>query len=269
LKKYFLFVISIMFISPAYGQSAVQFLTLQQSPLLLGAGQIGAAIPVKDGSGYYFNPAQLGYFSRENNLSVFFQPQKIDLVPELENTTFQSYGLALGYDFKNNDYNLPLSIGIGYLHNRINYNYPDLTTSGQYNAYDSFDCFSIGAGYDYYLLFSLGFPVKSFTSVLPDYEPRSYKATGTAFDFGAMITAPVYKLLFNDLKFQINEKSSLMPKADFTLGYSLTNVGKKIYYIDPAQADPIPRTARLGYTFNFGLELSIGRAKNLNLAEYS
>jgi len=57
--------------------------------------------------------------------------------------------------------------------------------------------------------------------------------------------------------------------VDFTLGYSLTNVGAKVSYIDPGQADPIPRTARLGYTFNFALELSNNWTRKLNVVDYS
>jgi hypothetical protein len=167
-----------------------------------------------------------------------------------------------------------LSIGVGYLHNRFDHSYqidPSFPVSLQ--NYESFDCFSIGASYDCIFLFNLGFSIKSYSSTLPAQqllsETVSPKATGTAFDFGAMITAPVSKLLFNNCKFNLDTKSVLKPKVDFTLGYSLTNVGKEIYYIDYAQADAIPRTARLGYSFNFALELSNNWVKKLNVIDYS
>jgi hypothetical protein len=119
----------------------------------------------------------------------------------------------------------------------------------------------------------LGFSIKSYTSTFPpqliNNEIITPKASGTAFDFGAMITAPVSKLLFNEYNIRLYEKSFIKPKVDFTLGYSLTNVGNKVIYFDPAQADPIPRTARLGYTFNFALELSNNWVRKLNVVDYS
>jgi long-subunit fatty acid transport protein len=73
MKKYYTLLLLLIIIKPIYSQPvAAEFLGLQQSPLLIGAGQIGAAIPMKDASGFYYNPAQLGYFSHENNISVFF-----------------------------------------------------------------------------------------------------------------------------------------------------------------------------------------------------
>jgi len=272
MTKYFSFLLLLFFIKPAYGQgeAAVPFLVLQQSPLLHGAGQIGTAIPMKDASGFYYNPAQLGYFSQENNLSLFFMPQKTKWLGNyFLDLSFQSFGIAVGYNFKKDDNDLPLSIGVGYLHNKLDYG----DYFGPKQSYDAFDCFSVGASYDYYLLFNLGMSIKSYTSILPESPTESEigfpSASGTAFDFGAMITAPFSKLLLNDYKFNLDEKSVLKPKVDFTLGYSLTNVGKKIYYIDPAQADPIPRTARLGYSFNFALELSDNWVKKLNVVDYS
>jgi hypothetical protein len=283
MKKYVSILLLLFFINQTYGQggqTAVEFLSLQQSPLLNGAGQIGAAIPMKDASGFYYNPAQLGYFSQENNISVFFMPQNTMFMPNnFPDVSFQSFSLAAGYNFKKNDNDLPLSIGVGYFHNMIDYGEWMFTTSNnpvqivKYSPYNSFDCFSLGACYDYYFLFNLGISIKPYNSFLGVEETETgiltEKASGTAFDFGAMITAPVSKLLFNNCKFNLDTKSVLKPKVDFTLGYSLTNVGNKVIYFDPAQADAIPRTARLGYTFNFALELSNNWVRKLNVVDYS
>ncbi len=274
MKRYYVVLFIILLIKPifAQGEAAVPFLEFQQSPLLLGAGWTGAAIPVKDASGFYYNPAQLGYFSRENNFSVFFMPQKTSWMPYFNiPSNFSSYSAAAGYNFKTSDDGLPLSIGIGYMHSKFDFGTRMITLPGNpprfnsYSTYDSFNCFSVGASYDYYLQFNLGFSIKSFTSNIG----QNYEATGTAYDLGAMITAPISKLLFDDSKFELGSNSFFKPKFDFTLGYSLTNLGRKISYIDPAQSDPIPRTARLGYTFDFGLELTSGLIKNLNVLEYS
>lgn len=246
-------------------ETAINFLQMQQSPLFNGAGGIGAAIRSSDASGFLLNPAQLGNFSKENNLSLFFMPQKSDWTPNsYSDISINSFALAAGYNFKNSKYNFPLSVGIGYSNNKMDF--------PEWGGYDKYDCFSIGAGYEYYLDFNIGFAVKSFTSRLSDkpvaWESKPSEATGSAVDFGLMITAPVSKLAFNNLNFKIGEQITIKPVLDFTLGYSATNIGKEIYYIDPAQADALPRTARLGYTFDFAINSIINKIQ-LKVLGYS
>ncbi|MCW9097802.1 MAG: hypothetical protein OQJ93_10465 [Ignavibacteriaceae bacterium] len=45
------------------------------------------------------------------------------------------------------------------------------------------------------------------------------------------------------------------PTFNFSLGYSKSNIGDKISYIDIAQADPLPRMDRLGYGISTGFDL--------------
>jgi hypothetical protein len=272
MKKYYLILCFLLFSKPLFsqGEAAVPFLEVQQSPLLLGAGQIGVSIPMSDPLGFYYNPSQLGYFSRENNFSMLTLPQKTEwfqyFSPNLD-LSFQTFGMTAGYNFKKKN-NLPLTIGVGYIHNEFIYG-EFLTSNGKFKSYDSFDCFSIGVGYDYYLLFNLGFSIKPYHSVLGVLPTgNEIKANGTAFDFGALITAPFSQLLFNDVKYSLDNESYVKPKFDLSLGYSILNLGKKIKYADDAQADPIPRTARLGYTFNFGMDLFTNQIK-LNAFDYS
>ncbi|MFZ0452861.1 MAG: hypothetical protein WAM24_03860, partial [Ignavibacteriaceae bacterium] len=242
-------------------------------PLLFGAGQIGVSIPMSDPLGFYYNPSQLGYFSRDNNLSMLALPHKTKLLkyfaPNL-NLSFNTYGMTAGYNFKNK-YNLPLSIGLGYIHSRVNYG-EYVRNNSTSESYDAFDCYSIGASYNYFLLFNLGLSVKSYDSHLSDLpvgENNQIPATsGNAFDFGTLIIAPVSNLLFENVKYNLDPNSYIKPKFDLSLGYSILNMGKKVVYVDQAQADPIPRTARLGYTLNFGIDLQINQI-NLNAFNYS
>ena len=276
MKKYYLVVIFFLLLyKPSFsqGEAALPFLELQQSPLLLGAGQIGVSIPMSDPLGFYYNPAQLGFFSRENNFSMLALPQKTKwlkyFAPNL-NLSFNTYGVTAGYNF-NNRYNLPLSIGIGYIHNRMNYG-EYVSNNSTSESYDAFDCYSIGASYNYLLLFNLGFSIKSYDSHLSDLPVGENNqipaATGTAFDFGTLIIAPVSNLLFENVKYNLDPNSYIKPKFDLSLGYSILNMGKEVVYIDQAQADPIPRTARLGYTLDFGIDLFTDQIK-LNAFDYS
>lgn len=292
-KRFYLVLLILLLFKPIYSQRnyAVPFLTVQPSPLFLGSGQIGTAIPIKDAAGFYYNPAQLGYFSRENNLSISIMPNKAN---SKENNCFsmQSYGMSAGYNFRNGDTHLPLSIGIGYMHNKLDYddiayagyvsafrNSNGTVTVDSYDSYNSFDCFSIGVSYEYYLLFNMGASIKSFSSTY--YLSPEVKST--AFDFGIMIIAPVSKLFFDDAKINVNNSSFIKPKVDLSIGYSLTNVGSKvnystgnyyvvfgdnIHYYSQTQSDPIPRTSRFGYSGDFAMEL-FTKAVKINLIDYS
>ncbi len=261
MKKNF-FILMVLILSGytfAQSETALPSLLFQQSPLLQGAGQIGTAVPLNEATSFYFNPAQLGFSSRENNLSFLLMPSET----KWKNTpvTFKTSGVAAGYNFKEK-YNIPLSVGAGYLHNKFSFG-TFTSSNGSFESYDEFDCFSLGAGYDYYLQFNLGLSVKSFKSVLTG-QPKG-TATGTLTDFGALISAPISKLFFNE---NLKPSTYLKPDVNFAAGYSLTNIGDNIYYIDPSQKDPFPRTARLGYSLNFGIDFINSNLK-MKVVDYS
>ncbi len=277
MKKKLLTVLIYSFLSTtlfAQGEAAIPFITFQQSIQMIGAGQIGAAIANNDPFGFYYNPAQLGHTARTNHFSVMFLPEKINWILGI---TFNNYGASAGYNFKKNENDLPISIGFGFIHNKFDYgtfvvtgpNSPD--PIGTYDSYDYFNCFSIGAGFDYYVQFNAGLSIKKFKSVLSDNPTATFdkplSTEGTAFDFGLLVVVPLSKLFFDNTKMELGN-NTLVPVADFTTGYSLLNLGKEIYYVDPSQKDPIPRTARLGYTIGLGLDLLKDKEK-MNIFYYS
>lgn len=282
MKKYFLFFLLLTFAKQTIaqddvylGSAALPFLVLQQSPMLIGAGDIGTANPMQETMGFYYNPAQLGYFSRNNSLSGFFMPQKTKWSPgfNLPASTLQSSGLTLGYNYRS--MKLPLSFGFGYINSKLDYGDVIVNNSASpvdYNSYDYFDCYSFGLGFDYYINFNLGFSVKTYRSVLGtdliDNRTVSHRARGTAFDFGIMAITPISKLLLRNARYNLSDEISLAPDFNFTLGYSISNIGKKVSYTDPAQGDPLPRTARLGYSFNLGTDLLLYGTK-INAFNYS
>lgn len=264
----------------AQDEAAVQTLLLQQSISLYGAGQIGAAIPTNDPIGFYFNPANLGFAAQNNHVSLSFMPEKANWFRvSNSNTTFSSYGFNIGYNFQKKFHKIPISVGLGYIHNIFDFGKQYRDNSNREEDYlgnpkDSFKSFSVGIGVNYYLMFNFGISFKSFNSqLLTNYniftgKPKVIEANGTARDYGVMIIAPISQLLFNNANYYLNSKAFIKPKANFTLGYSLTNVGDEIYFTDKAQSDPIPRTARFGYTFDLGLDLFIKKTK-INAINYS
>lgn len=284
MKKYWFIIWALLFNSISFAQGEASFMTsalptlaFQQSPFFIGAGQIGAAVPMKDPIGFYLNPAQLGYFSQENNFAFLAMPQKAKKSFGYPQVTVNSFGGAAGYNF-NKRFGLPISVGIGYIHNKFSYGTFIITGEdspapfGEYESYDAFDCFSLGTGINYYLHFNIGLSIKRFNSILSariiDNKIVSSEANGTTYDFGIMITAPAARLFFNNVKLNLDNATYLKPKLDITLGYSLTNQGKEIYYVDPSQSDPLPRTARLGYTLDFGINL-FKEGLTLNAIGYS
>jgi len=261
----------------AQGEGALPVMTLQTSLPLLGAGWIGTAKPNNDPIGYYLNPAILGYTSQNNHLSIFFMPQKVNWIPYWPlDLTVNIYGFNVGYNLV--DEGLPISIGFGYMHNVFDYGTFNRTSSyspeiiGQLDSYDSYDAYSIGVGLDYYLLFNFGMSIKPFDSnlsALPtENEVGTYKVKGIAYDYGAMIVAPISKLFFNDLKYSLYETYYIKPNVNFTLGYAVSNIGDEISYNDDFQKDPLSRTERLGYTFDFGFDTII-KDTEINLFTYS
>ena len=81
------------------------------------------------------------------------------------------------------------------------------------------------------------------------------KAETTVNDFGILLIVPVLKLIDDKMQVQLDEDLFAQPKFNFSLGYSKSNIGDSISYIDPAQADPLPRVARTGYGIATGFDL--------------
>jgi len=244
----------------AQGEAAVPFLKLQQSPLFIGAGETGASMPTDDPAGFYFNPANLGNFSRTSNFGLYIMPYPSDWMSlGLKNKTM---GMSIGYNFADSKINLPISIGLGYIHNRFDFG-TFYQGNDSFESYDKFDNFSFGIGVDYYLRFNLGISYKSFYSQLGNINIGDSKilasTSGSAYDFGAMLTIPISHLLIEKYQYSLNDNASLIPSFNITFGYSLSNYGDEINYGEPAQSDPIPRSARVGYTVDFGVKMKLNK----------
>ncbi|MEE9430478.1 MAG: hypothetical protein V3V16_05515 [Melioribacteraceae bacterium] len=277
LGKVFVLLVSFSSFSFAQGEGALPFTLLHQSPLLLGAGQVGVSVPNDEVLGFYYNPAILGYSARNNHAAISFMPTKTEWFFS-PNISYKNYGLNFGYNLKDSQFNLPFSIGVGYLHNTFSYGKTPITNIehpdgiGSVENYDAFDCFSLGVELDYFLKFNFGISLKSFDSKLGsnnvNEKPKAYSAEGIMFDYGGLVILPISELWMNNLNYNIDKSTSITPIANLSFGYSLTNVGDDVFYIDNAQFDPLSRTARLGYTFELGADIQLNNTK-LNLFKYS
>lgn len=259
--KKFTLIFSLLFASLIFsqGQTAVPFLTFQQSAFLQGTGQTGAAVISEDPLGFYYNPAVLGFTAKSNHISSFFLSNKVDWLG-VGRAFLNSYGINLGYNFEKE---MPVSVGVGFIHNNFDF---------QLNEKDSFDGISIGASLNYPVSFGIGISIKKLNSALyihSDGPEDIYRETrGTAVDIGGIVNVPISKLLLAGNKINLNQTTFITPNLNLTLGYSLNNIGNKISYVDPAQADPIPRTARLGYTIMIGSKLHLDDSE-IDLMNYT
>ena len=246
---------SLIFISNktlAQGETAVPFLSSPISPSTTGMGVTGASLPSDDPYGFLLNPAQLGNISQTTNFSFAFYPGSSELWG-LEDYNINTLALNLGYNFEEK-LNFPISVGLGYA--RSNYS---INEWGIKN--DIYSTFSIGFGIDYGVQFNAGMSLKHIYSKLADRlnatEFSSAEATINAFDFGLLINVPILKLIDKEMHFDLFENHPLSPFLNFSTGYSQLNNGDEIYYIEPSQADPLPRLAKLGYGLSMGFNLEL------------
>lgn len=275
--------VSLLFSSTSYsqGEGVMPFTTMQQSSLLLGAGQIGVSVPNDDVLGYYFNPAILGYSARKNHVSISLMPDKTIWMKNYQrkDVTFNNYGFNLGYNLRSTKLDLPISIGVGYLHNKFDYGEYYHTTEfspeiiGESQSYDQFNSFSLGIGINYFIKFNIGVSLKSYESQLPIGPSTNNNLSianidGTMIDYGAMLILPISELLLNEIKYQVDNSLGIKPFTNFSIGYSASNLGDEVYYVDESQKDPLYRTARLGYTFELGFDLLLRKTK-INFINYS
>ncbi len=236
------------------GEAAIPFLMLPVSPSSMAMGGTGTAIPNDDPLAVLYNPAQLGFSSRTNNLSFIFYPSKVDWLG-FDEFEINSFAINMGYNLED-EINFPLSIGFGYAKSEMRFG------SYQYNQQtlipeDSYNAFSLGVGIDYYVQLHAGFTYKDITSQALDFVSLNNVNIATletsVYDYGLLLNVPIIKLI--DDNFFFGQETKLKPDLNFLIGYARNNVGDFVYYIEPTQADPLPRTDRLGYGINFGLDL--------------
>ena len=253
--------------SSPQGEAAIPFLVLPVSPAQTAMGGTGTSLPTDDPYGFLLNPAQLGYTSQSNNLSFIFYPSEINwlggYVPGL---TISGIALNLGYNFKNL-VGIPLSVGIGFANPEINFGEfirtteEDPTPISTFESKDYYYAYSLGFGIDYYVQFNAGITYKNVTSLLaPENigvgtEQGRGKAEVSTIDYGLLLNVPVIRLIDDNLTLDIFENVPSIPFINVSIGYAQLNVGDEVYYIDQAQADPLPRTARLGYGISTGMNL--------------
>ena len=242
------------------GSAAVPFLLISPSPTVGGSVGGNAVLPIDDTFGFFYNPAQLGNFSKEYNFSTQFYPEKIDWFPEYNwlDLTFDSYAFNAGTILKSVFNDLDVNLGIGYMHTVLNLGeFFEVNTSGdvigKFNAGENYDAFSIGLGFKYFADFSLGYTYKKINSKLGapiqvGSETNAGKAETSAYDLGFMISYS----FFDDAESALLIDDNLRFYSDIHFGLAMSNMGDRISY-GSKQSDPLPRELRMGLGVSAGI----------------
>lgn len=252
--------------------SAAQFLLIPASPNSMSMGQT-SLVSYNDPMMMQFNPANVVDF--QNSFQYVTFGGKLEWLPLFHtDNSLYSFGFSASYDLSIFTNEIPIFLSAGYMRTKFDMGESEYITDnnvnlGRANSFDINNQFTIGFGLNYLIRSSFGFSVKNIYSELPDFSGNSMvisKPSTNAYDFGFKVIAPLISITENLNNKKIELFPNLTPIADLTIGGSLLNFGKEVVYTDKNQGDPLPRTARLGYSFKFGLDYQFEKT-NIMLAE--
>ncbi len=257
----------------AQGEAAVPFLLISSSPDGNGWGGMGTAVAFDNPMATIANPAQLGLFGMRNFFSASTYTEKTDWLKlfNVPNLNYNVYGLSLGVNLAEQfEFPLPVSIGAGYSHIRLNLGDFIRTNSsgqeiGRFSAFETSEQFSVGVGLDVHAKLSIGWNFKKIVSSLSPIgtamEIGAGRAEPSATDFGLMAQFPVFDIAAALSDSRVTITSIVEPLLDFTFGYARSNMGDKVKYIEAAQTDPLPRNATIGLSVELGFVTKVNERK--------
>jgi hypothetical protein len=218
----------------AQGEAAVPFLLLAPDSRAGGMGESGAGL-ADNSAAIFWNPAGIAFLTG-TEVSITHS----NWLPQFNLDLFYDYLTYRGYI---ESLNGSVTASITYM------NFGEFIQTGEegpdpLGTFRSFDA-ALTLGYATKLGtdWGLGFNFRLIHSRLAPAdigvgtEEGEGVATSVSFDIGGMwrpSTLNVFGAEFGNR---------------FSIGMNLSNLGPKIYYIDQAQADPIPTNLRLGFAF--------------------
>ena len=234
-----LMLISVLFgpfvaVSYAQGESAVQFLLLAPDSRAGGIGESGSGL-ADNSAAIFWNPAGIA-FQTGTEVSITHS----NWLPQFNLDLFYDYLTFRKYV---EDLNGSVTASITYMNfgEFVRTGENDPTALGTFRSFDA----ALTLGYATKLSsdWGIGFNFRLIHSRLSDQsvgeEGGSGVATSVSFDVATMWRPAKFVLPFIDE--DIGGK--------FSIGANLSNLGPKIYYIDKAQADPIPTNFRFGFAY--------------------
>ena len=218
----------------AQGEAAVPFLLLAPDSRGGAMGESGAGL-ADNSAAIYWNPAGIA-FLKGSEVSVTHS----NWLPQFHLDLFYDY---LTYRQYIPDISGSVTASITYMNfGQFVRTGPDSPTPiGTFNSFDA----ALTLGYATKLSddWGIGFNFRLIHSRLSDQPTAQEQGSGTAtsvsFDVAGMWRPGKFVLPLVDTDIG----------GRFSVGANLSNLGPKIYYIDRAQADPIPTNLRLGFAY--------------------
>ncbi|KAA3612175.1 MAG: hypothetical protein DWQ05_19425 [Calditrichaeota bacterium] len=249
--------------SLVFGQSeaTVQFLLINPSNVAMGKGGTSVVNAYYDPASVLFNPANIADMDINNRFSVVGQShlKSSGWLPQL--TSDLSYtSLTNQYGLKIPNTRLKLATGYSLIHFDLDkqdiYAEDSPIPIATFHSKEDAHVFTLGMNYEYYIKLNVGFNAKKFTSKLaPALSDTSQAGDGSAsgwgYDWGYTIKAPLID--WYDFK---QHSKIIKPFLSLGYGFSKSNIGDKVTYIDESQADPQPRIARQGLNLFGGVKIS-------------
>ncbi|MBK7230555.1 MAG: type IX secretion system outer membrane channel protein PorV [Ignavibacteriales bacterium] len=221
-------------VSYAQGEAAVPFLLLAPDSRAGGIGESGSGL-ADNSAAIFWNPAGIAFLT---GTEVSFTHS--NWLPQFNLDLFYEY-LTFRHYLEELDGSVTASVTFMNFGEFV-YTGPD--SPDPLGTFRSFDA-ALTLGYATKLSsdWGLGFNFRLIHSRLSTKQVGEEEgqgvATSVSFDIAAMWRPEVFEIPFLDE--DIGGK--------FSIGLNLSNLGPKIYYIDQAQADPIPTNFRLGFAY--------------------
>jgi hypothetical protein len=228
------------------GEAGAIFLLISPSPTMNGMGGVGVSVPSNDNFSTHYNPANYiapkGFLSFQTSIE-----RRVDWLPGFNlDDMYLDYDIfTLGYRLKKYPVQLSLTKSQLYLSLGEQFRVDEVgNILGSFTSYMEADAITYSIAYSsekYPFYFSIGRTDKTANQHLSDLGAGAEMGKGYSidsfYDWGYLLSFPsVFKTNNKDINL------SFTP----SIGYSKSNIGGLIYFIDPAQADPAPRTARFG-----------------------
>ena len=214
----------------AQGEAAVPFLLLAPDSRAGGIGESGSGL-ADNSAAIFWNPAGIAFLTGSE-----FSFTHSNWLPAFNLDLFYDYATYRQYI---EDLNGSVTASVTYMNfgEFVRTSSNDPTPIGTFRSFDA----ALTLGYATKLSsdWGLGLNFRLIHSRLADKATEAEQgqgvATSVSFDVAAMWRPEHFEVpLLGDLGNQ------------FSLGMNLSNLGPKIYYIDQAQADPIPTNLRVG-----------------------
>ncbi len=244
------------FVSPAFSHSS----------LLSGQGGTGTSVLTDDPFAFSLNPAQLGSWSKTNNIGSHFYTSKTNLFLGRD-VTFDNQAVTIGLNLKQAVRNLDISVGFGFINSTLDRGTKGFSYIGGTdpivvsNLTDIYKAYALGVGLHSFIDLSFGFTWKHGTLNHPE-NPEYLKYTDgdskiDFFDYGVLMNVPLHEYILPAQRIV----EGYDPFINLSIGLVRRNQGDNIYVGAARGYAAGPRQTNLGYSLNFGTDAAFCKRK--------